>query len=118
MCRFHESEESELPADGPISDRLAVGAAAAMLAMVEILPLQANAVVAFEFDVGFGFPEALFVEYRDEIGEEEGVDTAAEIFFAHGNEQEVDYVVFAMYGLKEMIPSEGEQLAMGFAERF
>ena len=48
---------------------LAVGASAAVLAVVEVGPLLLDAVVVFELDVAFGFAEAFFIKYRYEIGE-------------------------------------------------
>ena len=93
------------------------GAAAAVLAVGEVLPLHADAVVAFEFEVAFCFFESFFVEDGYKVGKYEGVDAFVHVFFLDGDEQEVDDIVFAMDALGEVVPSGGEQFAFCLAGR-
>lgn len=94
----------------------AIGAATAVLAVREVLPLEANRIVAFEFEVAFGYAESMGIEHMNEVVKYQCVDSAIHVFGTDGYKHKVDGVVFAVDGTQDVPPAEWEELAPGAAE--
>ena len=94
----------------------AEGAAALVLARLEVFPLALDFVVGGQFGVGLGVFEAGFDVVGDEVGEEEGVDPFVLIFGLDGDEEEVDDVGTAAKGFQQVPPAGREQASAAFLE--
>lgn len=90
---------------------LAVGAAALVLARLEVAPLRLHLLVQLQLGVALGKLVSVLDEAGNEVGEKQRVHALALILGLHCHEQQIDHVVLSAQCLEQMHPAEWEQPA-------
>lgn len=89
-----------------------------MLARLEILPLRLHLRVQLQLRVALGIFEAIFLEIRNQVGEQQCVYALALIFRLDSHKQKVDRVGHVeIHGAHQMPPSERQHSPMRLLQR-